>query len=80
MSDQATTVTATRVDGGVVLTVYPIVGDAVRVELTARRAALLGLDLLSLALEPVFRLGAESEPAGRGAQPVNPAGARNTGL
>jgi hypothetical protein len=42
----------------VVLTAYPAGDQPVRLELSPKRAALIGLDLLMLALEPVFRLGA----------------------
>jgi hypothetical protein len=68
-------VTATRGPANaVVLTVYPHVGDPVRIELPLKQAALVGMDLLSLALEPVFRLEAESDRAGHGARPANPVG------
>jgi hypothetical protein len=66
-------VTRTDASNRVVLTLYLCDGP-VRVELSPNRAALIGLDLLSLALEPVFRLRAERDPAGHGARPVDPAG------
>jgi hypothetical protein len=70
-------VTATRADGGIALTVYPHEGDTVRVVLSPRRAALLGSDLLGLALEPLFQARAEDpgrarRPAGNSAGGCNP--------
>jgi hypothetical protein len=63
-----TCITATRApDGGVVVTVYAKGGDIViRPTLPWRRAALLGSDLLNLALEPVFTAAnwAQTKPPG----------------
>jgi hypothetical protein len=57
-----TVITATRTAGGVQLTVYGHEGNAViRAELSPRRAVLLGLDLLNLACEHVFRANQDQE-------------------
>jgi hypothetical protein len=70
-----TVITATRTAGGVRLTVYGHEGNMViQAELSPRRAALLGLDLLNLSCERVFRAdqGREKNPARDGPEPVNP--------
>jgi hypothetical protein len=60
MTDQALIVAA-RDPGGVRLTWYGRDGDVVvQATLSPKRAALIGLDLLSLALEPLFRARAET--------------------
>jgi hypothetical protein len=69
MSGQTTVVTR-RSASGVELVVYGTGGAlVVRTELTWRRALLLGVDLVSLACEPVFRAdqGQEKDPPGDGA-------------
>jgi hypothetical protein len=55
------TVTATRADGGIALMVYAHEGNVMRLVLDWRRAALLGLDQLNLAVEPRFRAAAPKE-------------------
>jgi len=47
---------------GVALTAYAGEGGAMRAVLPHKRAALVGLDLLSLALEPLFRARVEDDP------------------
>jgi hypothetical protein len=71
MSDR-THIVATRALGGIAVTVYAGEGDVMRVILSPKRAALLGLDLLSLAVEPVFRAVAQQNPARDDPEPVNP--------
>jgi hypothetical protein len=72
MTDQ-TYITATRAPDGVTLTVHARNGDVViRTTLEPKKAMSLGLDLCNLATEPLFRSGAITDPAGRGARPVIP--------
>jgi hypothetical protein len=73
MTDQ--TIVAARAPDGVRITVYAK-GGAVVVQTTLgyRRALLLGLDLINLACEPVFRADQDQEknPARDGPEPVTP--------
>jgi len=59
-----TSIVAARAQGGIAVTVHVHTDDVMRVILSARQAALLGLDLLNLAIEPLFRLEAEEKPPG----------------
>jgi hypothetical protein len=73
MADR-TYITATRAPGGIAVTMHASGGNVMRVILSPRRAALLGSDLLSLALEPLFEVGAEKKSGSGWSGAGHPAG------